>query len=196
VFLAQQKHFANVSIYKDSAMDNSEAVVKTVIHVVSESPNSIVVQYPADLSTGVTSVLVGLLVLVGGYVWLYKHRAQVSHGLLWLIWVLPLVVGSVPLIFGVLGAITTITVEASSETGMLTVRRIAAGSLINTVSYPLTDVRGVQMGFDRGCKYLYATLADGSDPKLLPCSPRTGYSEVAFALNSFLSNLREAAPSQ
>jgi hypothetical protein len=40
-------------------MDSSASGVKTVIHVISESPYSVVVQYPADLSTGVINILAG-----------------------------------------------------------------------------------------------------------------------------------------
>lgn len=176
-------------------MNNSEAGVKTVIHVVSESPSSVVVKFPAQLSTGIIAFLTGLLLLVGGYAWLYKHRADVTHGWRWLVWILPLVFAPLPIIIGATQAMTTITVEASSTTGMLTKRHLIFGSVIDAVSYPLTDVRGVQMGFDRGCKYLYADMTDGSEPKLFPCSPRTGYSEAAYALNSFLANSREGAPS-
>jgi len=138
---------------------------------------------------GVITALVEVLVLVCGYVWLYKHRPEVTHGLRRL---LPLLCESLPSIFGAFDAITAITAEASYETGMLTVRRMVAGSLTGRVFYPSTNVRGVQIGFDRGCKYLYANLANGSDPKLFPCSPRTGYSQVASVLNSFLGNLRGA----
>lgn len=177
-------------------MDAAEAGIKTVIRVVSESPHAMVVQYPANISTGIALLTIGLIVLVGGYVSLYKHRIELAHGVRLLLWIIPLLCGVLPMVFGFFEVATVITVEASAETGMLTVRHTVAGSVIKSSRYPMADVQGIQLGFGRGCKFLYADLADGSDPKLLPCSPRTGYSEVAHALNSFLNNLKASGPSQ
>ena len=174
--------------HKDKAMNTAETGIKTVIHVVSASPHAVVVQYPADTSTGIVLLFIGLMFLLGGYASLYKHRAEMMQGFRWLLWLVPLLCALLPVVFGIFKATTVITMEASVETGMLTVRHMVAGSLADSTAYPLADVQGVQIGFGRGCKYLYANLADGSDPKLLPCSPRTGYSEVAHTLNSFLNS--------
>jgi hypothetical protein len=176
-------------------MDTTEAGMKTVIHVVSESPHAVVVQYPANVSTGVILLLAGLLLLIGGYASLYKHRAGLMHGARWLVWLWPLC-GLLPMVAGVFAATTVITVEASVETGMLTVRHTVVGYLTKKEVYPLEDVQSIQLGFDRGCKFIYVELTDGSGPKILPCSPRTGYNQVAHAFNSFLDNQRAGNPSR
>jgi hypothetical protein len=165
-------------------------VIKTAIHVVSSSPQSLVIRYPADASTGIAVLLIGLFVAVCGYFSLHKHQAEATQGLRWLLWFLPLLFALLSGAFGIFKAFTVITVEASAETGMLTVRHAVAGTEADRATYPLSEIQTVQIGFGRGCKFLYAVLADGSDPKLLPCSPKSGYSEVGQALNSFVQTLR------
>ena len=47
-------------------------------------------------------------------------------------------------------------------------------------------VRRARAGVGDVCRFLYLDLADGITPTLFGCTDRTGYSEAADAINTFL----------
>lgn len=148
------------------------------ISVVSQSQSGISILCPPD-GTGTVFLCIGIvLTILGGVLYLRQRN--------WLITTFPLYPGLFLLIMGgyLLTSITTI--NASRNTGELTVRHTVAGIQIKNRVYPLSKIQNFRVGFMRGTKYLYVNLDDGASAQVLPNSYRGGYDQAADALNSFL----------
>ncbi|HTF68171.1 MAG TPA: hypothetical protein VK638_36375 [Edaphobacter sp.] len=162
------------------------------IRIISQSRGEISILCPPDGSNTVFLYIGVAALLIAGLVF-YKQRS-------WSIALFALVPGVVSLILGAYSLTSVTTINASAQAGVLTVRNMVAGIPVGNRAYRLTEVRGVRVGFMRGGMYLYADLADGNAPQLLPTSYRHGYQQAADALNTFLNSfgagIPENAPSQ
>jgi hypothetical protein len=162
------------------------------IRVILQSPREISVLCPPDgsnalfLYIGVAAILIACFLL-------YKQRG-------WTAGLCVLLPGLFALILGGYSLTSVTTINASTAAGMLTVHHTVAGITVKNIAYRMTEVQGIRVGFMRGGMYLYADLANGGAPQLLPTSYRHGYQQAADALNSFLNTLGadipEEAPSQ
>ena len=162
------------------------------IRIISQSHGEISILCPPDGSNTVFLYIGVAAILIVGLVF-YKQRS-------WSIALFTLVPGVVSLILGVCSLTSVTTINASAQTGVLTVRNRVAGISVGNRTYRLTEVNGVRVGFMRGGMYLYANLADGNAPQLLPTSYMHGYQQAADALNTFLNSfgagIPERTPSQ
>jgi hypothetical protein len=158
------------------------------ISVVSQSPAEMSVLCPPDGSNSFFLYIGGAAVLIACFIF-YKQRS-----LTWCLFAL--LPGLFALMLGVISLTSVTTIDASEKTGVLAVRNTMAGITVSTREYRLAEVQGVRVGFMRGGKYLYADLANGHAPQLLPTSYRGGYQQAADALNSFLSSLGAKIPEQ
>lgn len=162
------------------------------IRVISQSHGEVSVLCPPDGSNAVFLYIGVAAILIAGIIF-YKQRA-------WSASLFALVPGLVALILGGYSLTSMTTIQASAQAGALTVRNTVAGITVRNTAYRLTEVQGVRVGFMRGGMYLYADLANGRAPQLLPTSYRHGYQQAADALNSFLNSsgagTSEETPSQ
>jgi hypothetical protein len=158
------------------------------ITVVSQSPGEISVLCPPDGSNMFFLYFGAVAILIAGVIF-YKQRS-------WALCSFALLPGLFALVLGVWALTSVTAIDASAETGMLTVRYTVAGISVSRRMYRLTEVEGFRVGFMRGGRYLYADLASGNAPQLLPTSYRGGYQHAADALNSFLVSIGARTPEQ
>jgi hypothetical protein len=158
------------------------------ITVASQSPGEISVLCPPDGSNMLFLYIGVVAILIAGLIF-YKQRN-------WALCSFALVPGVVALVLGVWSLTSVTTIDASAQTGALTVHNTVAGISVSRRIYRLTEVEGFRVGFMRGGKYLYADLSDGNAPQLLPTSYRGGYQQAADALNTFLATFGAGIPSQ
>ena len=162
------------------------------IRVISQSPGEILVLCPPDGSNSLFLYIGAAAILIAFFL-LYKQRS-------WTACLFVLLPGLFALILGGYSLTSVTTINASTATGRLTVLNTVAGITVNDTVYRLTEVQGIRVGFMRGGMYLYADLANGGAPQLLPTSYRHGYQHAADALNSFLNSpgvgIPEETPSQ
>lgn len=156
------------------------------IRVISQTPGEISVLCPPD-GTNALFLYIGVAAIFIAFFLLYKQR--------WTAGLCVLLPGLFALILGGYSLTSMTTINVSAQTGMLTVRHTVAGITVNNTAYRMREVQSIRVGFMRGGMYLYADLANGGAPQLLPTSYRHGYQQAADALNSFLNTLEET-PSQ
>lgn len=156
------------------------------IRIISQSRGEISILCPPDGSNAVF-LYIGVAALVVAGLVFYKQRN-------WSIAWFALVPGIGALLLGAYSLTSVTTIHASAQAGVLTVRNMVAGIPVGNRAYRLTEVHGVRVGFMRGGMYLYADLANGNAPQLLPTSYRRGYQQAADALNTFLDSFGAGIP--
>lgn len=156
----------------------------TDIYIVSQTARELTVIDPpansfvtAGIATGVLFTLVAL-----GSLLFFRNSGRSIHPLLWL---LPLV----GLPFVALGLIASVTthITVSADAGTLSVRKTALTVPISSKEYPLEQISLIKVGVGDVCRFLYVSLKDKPAEDLTGCTDRTGYSEAADAMNSFLN---------
>jgi hypothetical protein len=151
------------------------------IRVISQSPREISVLCPPDGSNALFLYIGVAAILVACFLF-YKQRG-------WTAGLCVLLPGLFALILGAYSLTSVTAINVSAQTGMLTVHHTVAGITVKNTAYRMTEVQGIRVGFMRGGMYLYADLANGGAPQLLPTSYRRGYQQAADALNSVLNSL-------
>lgn len=141
--------------------------------VIDSPANSFVI---AGIATGVLFALIAI-----GSLLFFRNTGRAIHPLLWL---LPLV----GLPFVALGLIASVTthITLSADTGTLSIRKTMLTVPIRSKEYPLEQVSLIKVGVGDVCRFLYVSLKDKPAENLTGCTDRTGYSEAAQAMNSFL----------
>ena len=165
----------------------------TDLYVASQSAHDLVVVDPPYAVFSTIFIIVGILAILLGIVLLIQFRVGFGRPLQVALWLLPFVIGSPFLITAALtGRTTHITLSADSNT--LSVQKSFLSMSMGSKEYSLADVRLVKVGVGNVCRFLYVSLADRPAENLTSCTDRTGYSEVADAMNAFLDTNRRAIP--
>lgn len=169
----------------------------TQIFVASQDAGSLVVVAPPYtwlalpfLISGVTCWLVGVILFIAARPKSARGQAKPSVVIGALPSILALVIGIPFVAVGLLeGCATWVTVLAGSNE--LKVQRTLLAHPIRTQIYALNRVLGFVVGTGDNCFSLQAAMADGRGERLIDCTDRTGYNEVASAINAFLTEHRE-----
>ena len=74
----------------------------------------------------------------------------------------------------------------------MSVRKTVLSVPISSKEYPFENVRLIRVGVGDVCRFLYLSLADRPAENLTGCTDRTGYGEVADAMNAFLNANRRS----
>lgn len=163
----------------------------TDLYVASQTARELIIVDPPYMIFSTVFAICGLLFLLGGFVVLSILRVGFARPLHVVLWLLPVLIGSPFLIVAAMTGSTT-RIVASTEAGKLSVRKSVLSFPLHTKQYPLEQVRLVKVGVGNVCRFLYVSLDDKPAEDLTSCTDRTGYSEVADALNSFLDGHRQS----
>lgn len=161
----------------------------TDIYVASQTARELIVVDPSYKGFGVTFIAVGLLFLVVGYGALYYIRTNMARSFHFLLWIIPLIAG-LPFLIGGLTSMVNTHIVISADAGTLNVNKTVLSIPVSTKQYPLSQVRLVKVGVGDVCRFLYVSLDGKPAENLTGCTDRTGYSEVADAMNAFLDTAR------
>jgi hypothetical protein len=165
----------------------------TDLYVASQTARELIVVDPPYAILSAVFAVIGLATLLGGYYIVFAARVGLTRPLHILIWSLPILLGSPFLIVALMtGATTRITALADSST--LSVRKTVLSVPISSKEYPFDQVRLIKVGVGDVCRFLYVSLADRPAENLTGCTDRTGYGEVADAMNAFLDANRQSSP--
>jgi hypothetical protein len=97
------------------------------------------------------------------------------------------------LIVALMTGVTT-RITALADSGTLSVHKTVLSVPISSKEYPFEQVRLIKVGVGDVCRFLYVSLADRPAENLTGCTDRTGYGEVADAMNAFLDANRRSSP--
>lgn len=165
----------------------------TDLYVVSQSAHQLVVVDPPYGIVSTVFVIVGVLAILLCIVLLIQFRVGFGRPYQALIWLSPFLIGAPFLGVAIFtGRTSHITISADSNT--LSVQKSFYSIPLGSREYPLEQVRMVKVGVGDVCRFLYVSLADHPAENLTSCTDRTGYSEVAAAMNAFLDANRGATP--
>ncbi|WP_446743874.1 hypothetical protein [Silvibacterium acidisoli] len=161
----------------------------TEIYVAHQDATNLVVVAPPYtllagifLGVGLASWFAGgLLALV------LRGRAIVPRGFLWSAFpmLLAVVIGT-PFIFIGLYTARTTHVSIASDRNTLTVQQTLLSIPLSTRVYALSNVQKAVVGVGEGCASLRVVMNNGGGTRLLSCTDRSGYNEMADAINRFL----------
>lgn len=164
----------------------------TDLYVATQSLRQMIVVDPPYRFLSTIFVTLGILAILLGIILLVQFRVGFSRGSHALIWLLPFAIGAPFLVTAAFtGRTSHIILSADSDT--LSVRKSLLSVRLGSREYPLTQVRLVRVGVGNVCRFLYVSLTDQPAENLTSCTDRTGYSEVADAMNAFLDANRHAA---
>ena len=160
----------------------------TDLYVASQTARELTVVVPSFDSTGWVW-MASLLFLVIGYgvlfvVW--KSLPRPVNPLLRFTWLIPIVVAGPFLVLGVIGQVKT-QITLSADAGTLSVQKTLMSFPISSKKFPFSEVRSVRVGVADITLFLYVDLVDQPAENLTGATDQTGYSEVANAMNAFLS---------
>lgn len=165
----------------------------TDLYVASQTARELVIVDPPYAILSTVFAIIGLLILLGGVAVVFAARVGFTRPWHILIWSLPILLGGPFLIVALMtGATTRITALANN--GTLSVRKTVLSVSISSKEYPFDQVRLVKVGVGDVCRFLYVSLADRPAENLTGCTDRTGYGEVANAMNAFLDANRRSSP--
>lgn len=159
----------------------------TDIYIASQTARELTVIDPCSISSVIMGTVTGLLfslVAVGGLLFV-RNLGRSIHPLAWLLTLIGL-----PFLVLALTMSVTTRFTLSADAGTLNVRKTMLAIPISSKEYPLTQVRLIKVGVGDVCRFLYVSLADKPAENLTGCTGRSGYSEVADAMNSFLEETR------
>lgn len=163
----------------------------TDLYVVSQSARDLIVVDPPYTVFSTIFIVVGILAILLSIFLLIQFRVGFGRPFQVVLWLLPLVTGAPFLITAAFtGRTTHITLSADSNT--LSVQKSFLSMPLGSKEYPLAQVRLVKVGVGNVCRFLYVSLVDQPAENLTSCTDRTGYSEVADAMNAFLDANRRA----
>jgi hypothetical protein len=157
----------------------------TGLYVASQTARELVAIAPPYAILSVVFAVCGLLSLVGGFALLFLFRVGFTRPLQIIMWLLPLLFAS-PFLISAVATGRTTQITLSTDTGKLSVRKTFLSVPLASKQYSLEQVRLVKVGVGNVCRFLYISRADGPAEDLTECTDRTGYSEVADAINAFL----------
>ncbi len=168
----------------------------TQIFVASQDAGSLVLVAPPYtwlalpfLVSGLACWLVGVILLIASRPASAQGQVKTSIAIGTLPSLLALVIGTPFVAVGLLaGCATWVTVLPGSNE--LKVQRTLLAHPIRTRIYALDRVRAFVVGTGDNCFSLQAAMADGHGERLISCTDRTGYHEVASAINAFLTEHR------
>jgi len=162
----------------------------TDLYVASQTAHELDVVVPPFNSHSFGWVwIVSLLCLVIGYgvlLSLWKNVPRPIHPALRLTWLIPIVIAVPFLILGVIGQVKT-QITLSADTGTLSVRKTLLSFPVSSKEYSFSEVRSIKVGVADISMFLYVSLIDRPAENLTGATDQTGYSEVADAMNAFLS---------
>ena len=162
----------------------------TDLYVASQTAHELDVVVPPFNSHSFGWVwIVSLLCLVVGYgvlFSLWKNVPRPIHLALRLTWLLPVVIAVPFLILGMIGQVKT-QITLSADTGTLSVRKTLLSFPVSSKEYPFSEVRSIKVGVADISMFLYVSRIDKPAENLTGATDQTGYSEVADAMNTFLS---------
>jgi len=165
----------------------------TDLYVASQTAHELEVVVPPFNSHSFGWVwIVSLLCLVIGYSVLFslwKHMPRPIHPALRLTWLIPIVIAVPFLILGVIGQVKT-QINLSADTNTLSVQKTLLSFPVSSKEYPFSEVRSIKVGVADISLFLYVSLVDKPAENLTGATDQTGYSEVADAMNAFLSTNR------
>lgn len=164
----------------------------TDLYVASQTARELIAIDPPYAILSVVFAICGLLPLVGGYVLLAFLRVGFTRPLQMFIWLLPFLLGSPFLVTAMYTGRTT-QITLSADMGKLSVRKTFLSVPLGSKEYPFEQVRLVKVGVGNVCRFLYVSLADKPAEDLTGCTDRTGYGEVADAMNAFLDANRRSS---
>jgi hypothetical protein len=166
----------------------------TDLYVAVHTAHKLVVVVPPFNSNSFGWIwIVSLSCLVVGYgvlFSLWKNLQRPIHPALRLTWLIPVAIAGPFLALGVMGQIKT-EITLSADAGTLSVRKTLMSFLISSREYPFSEVRSIRVGVSDISLFLYVDLADKRAEDLTGATDQTGYSEVANAMNTFLSANRQ-----
>lgn len=167
----------------------------TDLYVISQSAHQLVVVDPPYSIMSTVFVVVGILAILLCVVLLVQFRIGFGRPYQVLIWLTPLVIGGP---FLAVAAFTgrTLHITISTDSNTLSVQKSFYSISLGSKEYPLEQVRMVKVGVGDVCRFLYVSLADHPAENLTSCTDRTGYSEVADAMNAFLDANRNTSSPQ
>jgi hypothetical protein len=162
----------------------------TDLYVASRSAHELVVVAPPFNSHSFGWIwIVSLLCLVIGYgviFSLWKNVLRPIPPALRLTWLIPIVIAAPFLVLGMIGQVKT-QITLSADSGTLSVRKTLLSFPVSSKEYPFSGVRSVKVGVADISLFLYVSLVNKPAEDLTGATDQTGYSEVADAMNSFLT---------
>jgi len=165
----------------------------TDLYVASQTARELVVVDPPYAILSAVFAIGGLLTVLGGYYIVFAARVGFTRPLYILVWSLPILLGSPFLIVALMTGVTT-RITALADSGTLSVHKTVLSVPISSKEYPFEQVRLIKVGVGDVCRFLYVSLADRPAENLTGCTDRTGYGEVADAMNAFLDANRRSSP--
>src|SRR5215475_192121 len=165
----------------------------TDLYVASQTARELIAVDPPYAILSVVFAICGLIPLVCGFVLLVFFRVGFTRPLQIILWLLPLILGSLFLISAMAtGQATRITLSA--DRGKLSEHKTFLSVPMGSKEYPLEQIRLIKVGVGNVCRFLYVSLDNKPAENLTGCSDRTGYGEVADAMNAFLDATRRSSP--
>jgi hypothetical protein len=161
----------------------------TDLYVASQTARELVVVDPPITSYG--AIIGGVLFALLGYAGLVVIRVGLERHIHFLLWLLPILAGAPFIAIGMVSMVHT-QITMSADAGTLNVRKTLMYIPVGSKEYPLGQVRLIKVGVGDVCRFLYVSLADRPAENLTRCTDRTGYGEVADAMNAFLDATRGA----
>ncbi len=158
----------------------------TDLYVASQTARELVVVDPSNKGFGISCMIAGLLFLVIGFGALSYMRIALMRPVHFMLWLIPIVGGAPFVVIGLVSMVNT-KIILSADAGALSVQKTLLSMPMKTTEYPLEQVRLVKVGVGDVCRFLYVSLGDRPAKNLTGCTDRTGYSEVADAMNAFLN---------
>ncbi len=158
----------------------------TDLYVASQTARELVVVDPSNKGFGISCMIAGLLFLVIGFGTLSYMRIALMRPVHFMLWLIPIVAGAPFVVIGLVSMVNT-RIVLSADAGALSVQKTLLSMPVKTAEYPLEQVRLVKVGVGDVCRFLYVSLGDRPAKNLTGCTDRTGYSEVADAMNAFLN---------
>lgn len=162
----------------------------TDLYVASQTARELVVVDPAARGFGIGFIVTGVLFVLVGFGALIYARNTMGRSINILLWLIPFVAGG-PFIAGGLVSLVNTQMIMSADAGTLSIRKTLLSIPISSKDYPLAQVRLIKVGVGDVCRFLYVSLNDRPAENLTACTDRTGYSEVANAMNAFLDANRQ-----
>ncbi len=163
----------------------------TDLYVASQTARELIVVDPPYAILSAVFAIIGLLTLLGSFAVVFSARVGFTRPLHILIWSLPILLGGPFLIVASMTGATT-RISASADRRILSVRKTVLSVPISSKEYPFENVRLIRVGVGDVCRFLYLSLADRPAEDLTGCTDRTGYGEVADAMNAFLNANRRS----
>lgn len=157
----------------------------TDLYVASQTARELVVVDPSNRGFGFGFMIAGFLFLLIGFGALSYMRTTLMRPVHFMLWLIPVVAGAPFIVIGLISMVNT-RIILSADTGTLSVQKTLLSLPVKAKEYPLAQVRLIKVGVGDVCRFLYVSLGDRPAENLTGCTDRTGYSEVADAMNAFL----------